>query len=210
MLHSLQIPATMEPQAHRYFIIHKPRNMVSQFVSSHDVRLLGDLDFDFPEGTHAIGRLDKDSEGLLLLTTNKRITRLLFEGSTPHARSYLVQVKYEVPDEKIALLRAGIGISHTNDSIYTTQPCLVERITHPETYISNANELQFYIPHSWLLLTLTEGKFHQVRKMVKGIGHPCKRLIRISIENLTLQGLAPGEVKEISEEECLEKLSIKL
>lgn len=210
MLHSLQIPATMEPQAHRYFIIHKPRNMVSQFVSSHDVRLLGDLDFDFPEGTHAIGRLDKDSEGLLLLTTNKRITRLLFEGSTPHARSYLVQVKYEVSDEKIALLRAGIGISHTNDSIYTTQPCLVERITQPETYISNANELQFYIPHSWLLLTLTEGKFHQVRKMVKGIGHPCKRLIRISIENLTLQGLAPGEVKEISEEECLEKLSIKL
>lgn len=200
----------MEPDVHRYFIIHKPRNMVSQFVSSHDVRLLGDLDFDFPEGTHAIGRLDKDSEGLLLLTTNKRMTKLLFESSTPHARSYLVQVKYEVSDEKIALLRAGIGISHTNDSIYTTQPCLVERITHPETYISNANELQFYIPHSWLLLTLTEGKFHQVRKMVKTIGHPCKRLIRISIENLTLQGLAPGEVKEISEEECLEKLSIKL
>jgi len=68
----------MELCPHRYFIIHKPRNMVSQFVSSHDVRLLGDLDFDFPEGTHAIGRLDKDSEGLLLLTTNKRITRLLF------------------------------------------------------------------------------------------------------------------------------------
>ena len=61
---------------HRYFILHKPINMVSQFVSSHEVRLLGDLDFIFPEGTHAIGRLDQNSEGLLLLTTNKKITKL--------------------------------------------------------------------------------------------------------------------------------------
>jgi len=78
---------------HRYFIIYKPYNMVSQFVSSHDVRLLGDLDFDFPAGTHAIGRLDNHSEGLLLLTTNPKITRLLFQGITPHERKYLVQVK---------------------------------------------------------------------------------------------------------------------
>ena len=62
----------------RYFIIYKPVNMVSQFISSHEVRLLGDLAFDFPAGTHAIGRLDQDSEGLLLLTTNKKITKLLF------------------------------------------------------------------------------------------------------------------------------------
>lgn len=69
---------------HRYFLVNKPLNMVSQFVSSHDVRLLGDLNFNFPEGTHAIGRLDQNSEGLLLLTTNKKITKLLFQGTVPH------------------------------------------------------------------------------------------------------------------------------
>ena len=65
----------------RYFIIYKPVNMVSQFISTHQVKLLGDLNFDFPEGTHAIGRLDQHSEGLLLLTTNKKITKLLFQGT---------------------------------------------------------------------------------------------------------------------------------
>ena len=62
----------------RYFIINKPFNMVSQFVSTHDVRLLGHLDFDFPEGTHAVGRLDNNSEGLLILTTNKKVTGFCF------------------------------------------------------------------------------------------------------------------------------------
>jgi 23S rRNA pseudouridine2457 synthase len=64
--------------------------MVSQFVSTHEVRLLGDLDFHFPEGTHAVGRLDNLSEGLLILTTNKKVTRLLFQGEQPHKRTYLV------------------------------------------------------------------------------------------------------------------------
>ncbi len=68
----------------RYFIINKPPNMVSQFVSTHDVGLLDDLDFQFPEGIHAIGRLDSHSEGLLILTTNKKVTKLLFQGAVPH------------------------------------------------------------------------------------------------------------------------------
>jgi 23S rRNA pseudouridine2457 synthase len=82
-------------------MIHKPINMVSQFVSSHAVQLLGSLDFTFPEGIHAIGRLDQNSEGLLLLTTNKKITRLLFQGAVPHERTYLVQVKGIVKPETI-------------------------------------------------------------------------------------------------------------
>ena len=91
-------------QQHRYFILHKPINMVSQFVSSHNVRLLGDINFNFPEGTHAIGRLDKDSEGLLLLTTSSKITRLLFHGKEPHTRTYLVQVINQIQPETILKL----------------------------------------------------------------------------------------------------------
>src|SRR4029079_17980396 len=100
----------MQQAAHRYFIIHKPYNMVSQFVSSHEVGLLGDLDFIFPEGTHAIGRLDNHSEGLLILTTNKKVTRLLFQGETAHKRTYLVQVKNVVSEETLEKLRTGIRI----------------------------------------------------------------------------------------------------
>ena len=99
---------------HRYFILNKPMNMVSQFVSSHQVKLLGDLDFNFPEETHAIGRLDQNSEGLLLLTTNKKVTRLLFQGPVPHTRTYLVQVKNTVSAETVLRLANGIAISAPN------------------------------------------------------------------------------------------------
>ena len=98
-------------QGHRYFLLHKPINMVSQFVSSHKVRLLGSINFDFPEGTHAIGRLDKDSEGLLLLTTNSKVTKLLFQGKQPHTRTYLVQVINKVNEEIISKIANGISIS---------------------------------------------------------------------------------------------------
>jgi 23S rRNA pseudouridine2457 synthase len=83
---------------HRYFIIYKPYKMVSQFVSPDKVNLLGDLDFNFPEGTHAIGRLDNNSEGLLILTTNKKVTALLFQSENPHKRTYLVQVEKHVSE----------------------------------------------------------------------------------------------------------------
>ena len=94
---------------HRYFIIHKPFNMVSQFISPDQVSLLGDLDFDFPENTHAIGRLDNNSEGLLILTTNKKVTKLLFQGTTPHKRVYLVKIKNEITAENLEKLRNGVS-----------------------------------------------------------------------------------------------------
>ena len=74
---------------HRYFIVNKPGNMLSQFVGS-DLPMLGDLDFDFPEGIHAVGRLDMSTEGLLILTTNKKVTKLLFQSDVSHKRVYLV------------------------------------------------------------------------------------------------------------------------
>jgi 23S rRNA pseudouridine2457 synthase len=182
--------------------------MVSQFVSSHQVQLLGDLDFSFPEGTHAIGRLDNHSEGLLILTTNKKVTNLLFQGKVPHKRTYLVKVKYEVSQENLQLLRTGISIPVKNGKYYTTASCEAEIIPRPENLFKSEYETTEYIPHTWLKITLTEGKFHQVRKMVSAIHHRCVRLIRHSIEDLELTDLPVGGVREIDEKVFFQQLKI--
>ncbi len=182
--------------------------MVSQFVSTHAVRLLGDLDFDFPAGTHAIGRLDSNSEGLLLLTTNKKVTKLLFESVTPHKRTYVVQVKNIVSRETVEKLRKGVSIRIHGDVQWTTTACEVEILPSAEVPFQSATELALNIPHTWLKITLTEGKYHQVRKMVFAVGHKCRRLIRVSIEDLLLGDLPAGQVQEIEEEDFFKLLKI--
>lgn len=175
--------------------------MVSQFVSPDKVRLLGNMDFNFPEGTHAIGRLDKESEGLLILTTDKKITRLMFLGKEPHERQYLVMVQNIVSPETLHLLQAGIPIRDKGGIQYLSAPRNVQIITTPTSLCTQATDVREQYPHTWLLITLTEGKFHQVRKMVLAAKHRCLRLIRISIAQITLSGLNPGEVKEIQEKQ---------
>lgn len=194
--------------AHRYFILNKPYNMVSQFISSHDVRLLSELKFDFPEGTHAIGRLDNHSEGLLLLTTDKRVTRLLFQGEVPHTRTYLVQVKNTVSAESVKRLREGISIRVKGGDAFITTSCNIVIVDPPDNLFSSGYELRKGVACTWLRITLTEGKFHQVRKMVAAVNHRCKRLIRISIEDICLDGLEPGAVREISKHTFFKKLRI--
>ena len=200
----------MQKDADRYFVVNKPSDMVSQFVSSHEVRVLGALGFDFPAGTHPIGRLDKDSEGLLILTTDKRVTRLLFQGEAPHRRTYLVKVKHVVSDEGLALLRAGVTIRVRGGGYYVTAPCEAERVGEPELLFVGASTTKDYTPVSWVRISLTEGKFHQVRKMVAAIGHRCIRLVRVSIEELTLEGLGAGEVREVGAADFFEQLKIKV
>ncbi|MEO5685490.1 MAG: pseudouridine synthase [Chitinophagaceae bacterium] len=183
----------------RYFIVNKPYNMLSQFVSEGEAALLGDIDFDFPEGIHAVGRLDKQSEGLLILTTNKKVTRLLFQGETAHKRTYLVKVKNSVSEEKLQQLRTGIRIRIEGGGYYTTAVCEATIIEAPAGLFQSAGSLPEYPPFTWLQITLTEGKYHQIRKMVKAIHHNCQRLIRVSIEDLALNDLAPGAVREVDE-----------
>ncbi len=197
------------PMGYRYFALHKPYDMVSQFVSSHEVILLGELNFPFPEGIHAIGRLDNHSEGLLLLTTNPKVTRLLFQGETAHGRKYLIQVKNRISEETVQKLQAGISIQVKGGGDYLTQPCKVQIVEKPDYIDSSSYEIPTHLPHSWLLIELTEGKFHQVRKMVAAVHHKCKRLIRISIEDLELGNLKAGEVQEMEESQFFKLLKIK-
>lgn len=193
---------------HRYFIINKPYNMVSQFVSTHDVGLLGDLDFDFPEGTHAVGRLDNHSEGLLILTTNKKVTRLLFSGEVPHERTYLVQVNNLLSDESLRQLQTGVAIKIKTGEIYRTNSCNAAIVKNPEKLFEIGERLTAYPPFTWLLITITEGKYHQVRKMIAAVRHKCKRLVRISIEDLELGNLKPGAVREMEESTFFKQLRI--
>lgn len=198
----------MQQQAYHYYVINKPYNMVSQFISSHEVRLLGDLNYPFPEGIQAIGRLDNHSEGLLLLTTNPKITKLLFQGEQPHTRTYLVQVKNKISSESIEKLRTGIEIKIKGGENYITTPCKVELVSKPEYLDSPLHEIPVHLPHSWLLIELTEGKYHQVRKMVAAVHHKCKRLIRVSIEDIHLDKMKPGEVMELNETDFFNRLHL--
>jgi 23S rRNA pseudouridine2457 synthase len=197
----------MSNVVNRYFILNKPTNMVSQFVSPYNVRLLGDLDFKFPKGTHAVGRLDSDSEGLLLLTTNKKITRLLFQDKK-HSRKYLVMVRNNVSAETLQQLRSGIPIKIIGGNYYTAVPQDIEIVDEPLQLYKYAQDHRDKFPHTWLLITLAEGKYHQVRKMVFNAGHRCYRLVRLSIENLTVEDIPPGEVKEIEEKEFFRLLEL--
>lgn len=182
--------------------------MVSQFISSNNKRLLGDLDFDFPEGTHAIGRLDADSEGLLILTTDKSMTRALLHPLKKHKRTYVVQVEKKVNEEALNKLRNGVEIKVQSRGDYFTRPCEVKEIEKPAYLPERGHEFREDLPQSWLEINLTEGKNRQIRKMCTGVKHDCKRLIRISIEDLDIKNMKSGEVKEMEKEKLFTLLKL--
>lgn len=182
--------------------------MVSQFISPYNVRLLGEIDFSFPRGIHAIGRLDNQSEGLLILTTNKKITRLLFHPDKKHKRTYMVRVQRKVSDATLQELRNGVNFKIAGDILYKAVPYAAEIVEHPGFTFDSPYFMNTYIEYTWLKITLTEGKYHQIRKMVAAVKHRCARLVRTSIEDLTLDDLQPGGVREIPEDEFFGKLKL--
>jgi 23S rRNA pseudouridine2457 synthase len=190
-----------------YFLINKPAGMVSQFTSPDKVRLLGSLNYSFPDGIHAVGRLDNPSEGLLILTTNKKATRLMYSGAKKHLRSYLVMVQNKVSPDALNLLQNGVSIPGAGGVPYIARPESVSIVpVATDVYIHARDEREKY-PHTWLLITLTEGKFRQVRKMVIAVRHRCLRLIRVSIAGFHIEKMLPGEVKELSEEDFFKGLN---
>jgi 23S rRNA pseudouridine2457 synthase len=192
----------------RYFIIYKPYKMISQFVSPYKHRLLCDLDYVFPEGTNAVGRLDDDSEGLLILTTDRTLTKRLLHPTRKHKRNYIVQVERKVGEEAIQKLSSGVEILIKKKGAYLTQPCEVTVIEKPDNLPDRAHTFKEFLPHSWLEFVLTEGKNRQIRKMCSAVRHDCKRLIRTKIEGLELGDMQPGDVKEIEQSELFELLRL--
>jgi 23S rRNA pseudouridine2457 synthase len=190
----------------RYFMIYKPAQMLSQFITTYPHRTLHGLGFDFPEGTFALGRLDFESEGLLLLTTEKSLKRKLFHPDHPHSRDYLVQVSGLVSEATVKKLSGGITIILKKRGEYLTRPCVVELAG---SHRFSKDEPENRAPRTWLRFVLYEGKNRQIRKMCRTVHHRCVRLIRIRIADLDLGDLRPGEVREVSREEMYRGLALK-
>lgn len=146
----------------------------------------------------AIGRLDEKSEGLLLLTTNGKVSKLI--SSNMFEKEYYVQVDGVITPEAIEQMKAGIEITVKQES-YTTVPCLARILEEAPTFLGESKNVRDdrHGPTSWISITLTEGKFRQVRKMTAAVGFPTLRLVRVRIASTILKGLAVGEVKEVDQ-----------
>ena len=181
----------------QHFIVHKPHGYLSQFIyeKKRPKKLLGVL-YDFPIGTMAIGRLDEDSEGLLLLTTDGMMSEMV--RSKTVEKEYYAQVDGMITKEAIEQLQKGVEIGFKGIR-YTTKTCEAKIITELPESIGEGRKIrdERHGPTSWLSLTLTEGKFRQVRKMTAAVGFPTLRLVRIRVGNLHLQNLKAGEVREV-------------
>ena len=191
----------------RYYIINKPYKVLSQYTDESENKGLGSI-VSIPKGIYSVGRLDLDSEGLLILTNDKKLNQALLNPENEHKRTYHVEVEGIPSSSALKALNNGLCIN-INGKAYMTKKAEVSalidyqlpervppvnRVKHPQT--------------SWIELILTEGKNRQVRKMTAKVGHPTLRLLRVAIENLTIHRLLPGQLIEISKNLLLKKLKL--
>ncbi|HSN08772.1 MAG TPA: pseudouridine synthase [Hanamia sp.] len=193
----------------KYFIVHKPFNVLSQFSSENNKKTLKDF-FEVPPNVYPVGRLDYDSEGLLILTDDKKLNHYLLDPLNNHEREYWVQVEGEMSTEQIDRLQQGVEIK-VNGKLYHTKKCIAKKFLTPPTVSTRNPPIRFRksVPDTWIKIILTEGKNRQVRKMTAAVGCPTLRLIRCRIEQITLENLYPGEMKNIPKQELYNLLKIK-
>ncbi len=191
------LPSTLP---HRHFLLHKPFGYLCQFGSEarteRNKKFLGALG-DFPEGTMSIGRLDEDSEGLLLLTTDGKVSERIRRKDVE--KEYYAQVDGLITDEAVAQLRAGVEIVHRTE-VYHTLPCQAERLLETPAFGPRGRKIRDdrHGPTSWVSITVNEGKFRQVRKMTAAVGFPTLRLVRVRVGQQTLSELLAGEWREVA------------
>lgn len=192
----------------RYFVLNKPYGFLSQFTSEGKWQGLGEL-YNFPKDVYPVGRLDADSEGLLILTNDTQVNYTLLHPKKSHKRTYLVQVEGAPDEGAIAMLLDGVTINTNGqqhfakaiDASWVPAPALWER-TVPIRFRKN-------IPTSWLQITIGEGKNRQVRKMTAAVGFPTLRLVRTAIEAITVFDLDSGSVREYTKNEIYTLLSLR-
>ncbi|WP_416464672.1 pseudouridine synthase [Sphingomonas sp. VDB2] len=178
----------------RLILFNKPYDMLSQFTDRGTDTARATLsDYIAVPGVYPAGRLDRDSEGLLLLTDDGRLQSRIADPKYKTAKTYLAQVEGDVTDAALATLRRGVDLK---DGL--TRPADVERIDDPGLWPRNPPiRVRKAIPDCWISLTIREGRNRQVRRMTAAVGHPTLRLVRWRIGDWTLDGLQPGEWREV-------------
>ncbi|MCZ2339541.1 MAG: pseudouridine synthase [Chitinophagales bacterium] len=190
-------------------MFYKPYNVLNQFSKEHPEHItLADF-LKVEKDVYPVGRLDKDSEGLLILTNDKKLNEVLLHPSRRHKRTYIVQLDDDITDKAIRQVATGVDIK-LNNGIYHTQPCEVRKLFKPPVLPDRNPPVRFRkeIPTSWALIELTEGKNRQVRRMFAGVGFPVLRLIRVQIEDVKLNKMQPGEYISVSKEALMRLLHL--
>lgn len=184
---------------HQHFILHKPFGVISQFINNktRKKKVLGEL-YDFPEGTMSVGRLDVKSEGLLLLTTDGKMSH--FICSSKVEKEYYVQVDGEITDEALNELKKGVEIG-IDGGKYTTKPGLATRLLKTPNFLDRTKKIRDdrHGKTSWVSIVINEGKFRQVRKMTSAVGFPTLRLVRVRVGEIKLGDLEAGNIIEVDE-----------
>jgi 23S rRNA pseudouridine2457 synthase len=181
---------------------------MSQFSSSGDKRTLSE--FNIPDkDVYPVGRLDHDSEGLMILSNDKVLIHKLTSHNVSHNRTYIVQLDGDIDSSAIQKLENGLKIAVDGKS-YRTKSCKSEIIESPSDLWERNPPVRFRatIPTSWIKIILSEGKNRQIRKMTASVGFPTLRLIRVAIENLSIGKLSPGEFIKMEKSDIYKKLKI--
>lgn len=176
--------------------LHKPYGVLSQFTPEPGSRWRTLADFGLPPAVYPLGRLDADSEGLLLLSDEPGLNHRLLEPAQAHRREYWVQVeRVPAPEAMARLERGGLRLDG-----HKTLPCRASLLHPPPVLAPREPPIRFRksVPDCWLALELTEGKNRQVRRMTAAVGHPTLRLIRVRIGEFQLGGLTPGKWRELN------------
>jgi pseudouridine synthase len=180
----------------RYFALHKPFDVLTQFTDQEGRTTLKDY-FPHP-GVYPVGRLDRDSEGLLLLTDDGPLAHRLTDPRYEHPKTYLAQVE-RIPDRAaLEALRRGVDLKDGR-----TRPAEADLLAEPPALPERVVPIRFRknVPTAWIRLVLREGRNRQVRRMTAAVGHPTLRLVRVAIGPVPLDGLAPGEWRELTRQE---------
>lgn len=179
----------------QYYLFYKPYEVLCQFSPEGGKQTLADY-LDVPKDVYPVGRLDYDSEGLLLLTNDKKLNHLLLNPSNAHEREYWVQVEGAITEEALANLCKGVALK-IDGKPHFTRPAKARLLaTEPELPMRNPPiRFRQHIPVSWVSLALTEGKNRQVRRMTAAVGFPTLRLVRWRIGQITIRGLQPGQYR---------------
>jgi len=192
----------------RYFILYKPFRVLCQFSPIEGKKTLKEL-FEFPKDVYPVGRLDEDTEGLLILTNDTSLNNKLLDPKNSHIRTYLAQLEGIISDEALKRLEAGLAIKVRGER-HKTKSALSKFLVDEPMVPLRIPPIRFRknSPTSWIELSLTEGKNHQVRKMTATVGFPTLRLIRWKIENLTVEKMNSGDVIEIEKTEIYRLLKL--